>query len=109
MFFFLFFFQKKTSSDDEFKGSDMEDEIPASVLARARGGGRAKAPVKYDFGESDESDFDWKLNGIQDCDFKSAWWFAFSVSRLRKTVDHFVYLTYNTHWENSADDRLMIF
>ena len=36
----------------------MEEEIPADVLARARGGGRAKAPVKYNFDESDEDDFD---------------------------------------------------
>ena len=35
----------------------MEDDAPAPLRARMAGG-RAKAPVKYNFDDSDEDDFD---------------------------------------------------
>lgn len=50
--------KKKVESDeDDFKGSDMEDDAPAPLRARV-GGGRSKAPVKYNFGEDSDEDFD---------------------------------------------------
>ncbi|KAL4217342.1 DNA topoisomerase 2-beta [Mactra antiquata] len=44
---------------DDFSDSDIEDNFSAPVVApSARGGGRARAPVKYNFEDSDSEDFD---------------------------------------------------
>lgn len=48
--------KKKASSDES--GSDVDMDFVSTAVAPVSRGGRAKAPVKYNFGESDDEDFE---------------------------------------------------